>query len=82
VDKPKKVAVEPLTYVSPDTLTSLFDLRRDQCRFPVGEDEDYMFCGAQTDGKRSFCDGHAKRVYTPSKPYNPNLARKPKVRTL
>ena len=37
----------------------ILDLKPSHCRWPVN-DSPWMFCGAQVDGERSWCPGHAR----------------------
>jgi GcrA cell cycle regulator len=45
--------------------TALFDLRRDQCRWPVGDPRtpEFHFCGARRLEPFPYCDGHARIAY-------------------
>jgi hypothetical protein len=44
----------------------LFDLRINQCRWPVGERNGAQtFCGAECKPGRAWCDGHHLRAYQP-----------------
>ncbi len=52
--------------------TSLLDLERDQCRFPLGDvnepgTAETMFCGAKQADGSSYCQHHHERCQTPYK---------------
>jgi hypothetical protein len=52
--------VEP----SPQSRTTLFKLRAQQCRYVVSDENEAIFCGAPTHAGSSWCPWHRQLVYT------------------
>ena len=48
-------------------LVSMMNLRDGDCRYPIGEYKEMMFCGKPKHGNRVYCEKHASKCYQPIK---------------
>ena len=48
-------------------LVSMMNLRDGDCRYPIGEYKEMMFCGKPKDSNRVYCEKHALKCYQPIK---------------
>ncbi len=48
--------------VSTGSGLAIYELERNQCRWPISYDKEHKFCAVQTDGT-SYCPEHAERMY-------------------
>lgn len=48
-------------------LVSMMNLRDGDCRYPIGEYKEMMFCGKPKDSERPYCEKHALKCYQPIK---------------
>lgn len=62
--KPETVKLRVVSKDEPTSRKSLYDLNRNECRYPYGEG-DYLFCGSPTDDGVSWCPYHLKLVSSP-----------------
>ena len=68
--KPAAVILKP-TPIPPDVkvadmqLITMMQLTSNNCRYPVGEDEDILFCGKPRHRGRPYCEAHANVCYKP-----------------
>lgn len=78
--RPKKFVPKPVTKAIPPTpvppetkvldmrLITMMQLTRHDCRYPIGEGEDMLFCGLPKQPNRSYCKEHAETCYKPLVP--------------
>jgi GcrA cell cycle regulator len=73
VPKPVTKAVPP-TPIPPDIkapamlLIPMMELTSNNCRYPIGEDENTLFCGLPRHRGRPYCKQHADVCYKPMLP--------------
>lgn len=53
----KGAAWKPLPGTEP---VSMVDLEHDMCRWPIGVDRPYLFCGSATESGKSYCPTHGE----------------------
>lgn len=75
VFKPVKQKVIPMRK-KPAALKKLLDLKQGECRWPIGEDDNLMFCGAPCEN--TYCVEHMAIAYR--KPTKPEVALLRRVR--
>lgn len=72
--KPKKVKPEGGHFAAGEGV-KLQDVKAGQCRWPLGEGENFCYCGKDAPGRKPYCNHHASvayedKTYTASKHYN------------
>jgi hypothetical protein len=75
--RPKKFVPKPVTKAVPPTpvppatkvldmrLITMMQLARHDCRYPIGEGENMLFCGRTRHKMRPYCEEHAAVCYKP-----------------
>lgn len=78
--RPKKFVAKPVTKAIPPAplppttklpdmlLIPMMELTSNNCRYPIGEDENMLFCGLPRHRGRPYCQQHADTCYKPMLP--------------
>jgi len=58
---------EPIPILSDEERTSVLNLTKHTCKWPIGDpgDDDFHFCGARSEPNAPYCTRHIKQAYQP-----------------
>jgi len=65
-----KAGLKPKPEFEPEDhigLVSMMNLRDGDCRYPIGEYKEMIFCGKPKHGNKVYCEKHALKCYQPIK---------------
>jgi hypothetical protein len=65
--RPRKNLIEKPLRIEPEGTVTIYQLRSDDCRFPLG-DYPFVFCGKEQRGGKSYCNEHYSATHLRKEP--------------